>query len=379
MNNKVIVFGCNHQNMLGLVRSLGEKEIRPYCICLQSKDGLVFRSKYPVECYWAESPIAGYEYIVKTFSNEAYKPVLLSTDDMTETLFDLNATFLRENFIVPAADEDGRITYLMEKNNIAVLAKESGFSVPTMFVAEKDKPLPKNIKYPVFTKSIKSIDGGKKEENICNNEEELLLAISDSRQGSLLVQQYINKQTEWCYQGFTDGSKVFLPYVMKYLRYTDRAFGGYAKLEKVPESDFKQQIRNLVKSTKYIGLFSVEFILDKDGTPYFTEINFRHDGYSYFTTTGGANLPYLYYRSVADGVWEANEDNVKPDVIGMNEITDYSQFVSTGKISKLKWFGQFLKADSHLLWNRRDNRPLRHFILSFFNRKRQNNQDESNQ
>lgn len=42
MNNKVIVFGCNHQNMLGLVRSLGEKGIRLYCVLLQSGDGMFY-------------------------------------------------------------------------------------------------------------------------------------------------------------------------------------------------------------------------------------------------------------------------------------------------------------------------------------------------
>ena len=358
IKNKVIVFGCNHQNMLGLVRSLGEKGIRPYCVCLNTKDGLVFRSKYPRECYYAETPEDGYQYIIEHFSNEELKPILLSTDDITETLFDLNASVLNSNFIVPAAEEDGKITYLMEKQHISILAKESGFTIPEMFVATKDLPLPPNVKYPVFTKSIKSIDGGKKEENVCYNEEELQKAISNSSHGSLLVQKYIDKQTEWCFQGFTDGNNVFLPYVMKYLRYTETAFGGYVRLEKVEESKFIEQIVNLVKSTKYKGLFSVEFILDKDGTLYFTEINFRHDGYSYFTTTGGANLPYLYCRAVADGIYEAKDCILKPVVIGINEKTDLAQFVHTKKVSKVKWLYQCITADSHLLFNRRDNRPF---------------------
>lgn len=362
MKNKVVVFGCNHQNMLGLVRSLGEKGIRPYCVCLQSQEGLVFKSKYPQECYFAKNPQDGFDYIIEKFGQEDSKPILLSTDDMTETLFDVNASFLREKFYVPAAKEDGRITYLMEKQHIALLAKECGFVVPEMFVAEKDKPLSEKIDYPVFTKSLKSIDGGKKEENVCNSEEELISAISNSKQGCLLVQKYIDKQTEWCYQGFTDGDKVFLPYVMKYLRYTDKAFGGYVKLERVEDSVFIEQIRNLVKATSYKGLFSVEFILDKNGTPYFTEINFRHDGYSYFTTTGGANLPYLYCKAIVEGVFDVKREKLKPIVIGMNEITDMKQFVFTKKISKVRWLLQCVKADSHLLFNRRDIGPFWFFI-----------------
>lgn len=363
MKNKVIVFGCNHQNMLGLVRSLGEKGIRPYCVCLKSGDGLVFRSKYPAECHFVESPQEGLDFIINSYSKCIPKPILLSTDDITETLYDINSSSLNKHFIVPSADEDGRITYLMEKQHIAELAKAIGFTIPKMFVAEKNTSIPDGIKYPVFTKSLKSIDGGKKEENVCHNEDELLNAIKNSRSGYLLVQQYIDKQTEWCYQGFTDGKKVFLPYVMKYLRYTANSFGGYVKLEKVEECDFKKQIRELVKLTKYKGLFSVEFILGKDGTPYFTEINFRHDGYSYFTTTGGANLPYLYCRAVADGIWEADEDSVKDIIIGMNETTDWSQFVKTKKISIIKWFLQFLYADSYLLWNRFDKGPIKYYLM----------------
>lgn len=362
IKNKVIAFGCNHQNMLGLVRSLGEKGIHPYCVLLNTKDGMVFRSKYPKACHWAESPDMGFQYIIENFSNEDFPPILLSTDDMTETLFDKNASVLQKRFIVPASDEDGKITFLMEKQNIAELAKKCGFVVPSMFIAQHGFPLPNDINYPVFTKSIKSIDGGKKEENVCYSEDELLTTLSNSKHGSLLVQKYIEKQTEWCFQGFTDGNNVFLPYVMKYLRYTEKAFGGYVKLEHFNDIDFKENIRNLIRQTRYVGLFSVEFILDKDGTPYFTEINFRHDGYSYFTTTGGANLPFLYCKAVAEGIYEANENNTVPSIIGMNELIDLGQFVSTKKISIVKWFYQFITADSHLLWNKKDTGPLKHLI-----------------
>ena len=117
MNNKVIVFGCNHQNMLGLVRSLGEKGIHPQCVLLKSRGGLVYRSKYPAECIYAESPQNGFEYIMNRFKGESDKPILLSSDDMTETLYDLHASELREHFIVPASDEDGKLTFLMEKKN----------------------------------------------------------------------------------------------------------------------------------------------------------------------------------------------------------------------------------------------------------------------
>ena len=92
------------------------------------------------------------------------RDLVLASDDVTETLFDKNATALREYFIVPAADEDGKVTYLMNKKNIAELAHKYGFSTPKMWVVYSEKDITNEISFPVFTKSLKSIDGGKKEE-----------------------------------------------------------------------------------------------------------------------------------------------------------------------------------------------------------------------
>ena len=74
---------------------------------------------------------------------------------------------------MPASDEDGKLTRLMNKQNIGNLALSYGFKIPQMRVLHKTDDIPNDINYPVFTKSLKSIDGGKKEECKCNNSEEL--------------------------------------------------------------------------------------------------------------------------------------------------------------------------------------------------------------
>lgn len=358
MENKVIVFGCNHQNMLGLVRSLGEKGIRPYCVCLKSCDGLVFRSKYPAECHYAESPQAGFEYIVTHFSSEKEKPILLSSDDVTETLFDIHVSSLREHFIVPASDEDGKLTRLMSKKSIAELAKKNGFKTPWMRVIKKSEAFPDDIQYPVFTKSIRSIDGGKKEERKCNNRKELDEVLKQCSSDGLLVQQFIDKVDEIDYIGYTANGVVYLPYVQHQLRFSDHAYGGYHRFDRIVEDDFTQRIRKMLTDINFQGLFSVEFLVDRNGEWYFTEVNFRHDGHDYLITNAGINLPWLYCCSVA-GVHENLTPNVKKNSFtGMNELVDFSQFVKTKKISPVKWFWQFLTADTHNLWNWRDLGPV---------------------
>lgn len=372
MDNKVIVFGCNHQNMLGLVRSLGEKGIHPYCICLKSNDGLVFRSRYPADCFFAESPEVGFEYIISRFSKETEKPILLSSDDVTETLFDKNASALREFFFVPACKEDGKVTYLMDKQHIGEFANQYGFTTPRMVVVYKNQVIPDNLIYPVFTKSRKSIDGGKKEERKCCNKEELEQALQSCKSDSLLVMQFIDKKTEYCIQGFAANGVVYIPYYMQYLRFSETAFGGYSLHKKLVDKMLVDGITRMMTDLQFDGLFSVEFLVDKSNNLFFTEVNFRHDGAAYHSTRGGANLPYLYCNAIIGR--QNHPIKLKNSVIGMDEIKDWKQSVATGKISVFKWFYQFLKADSHKIANIRDNGPLffliEQVIIQFFRKKK---------
>lgn len=362
MDNKVIVFGCNHQNMLGLVRSLGEKGIRPYCVCLQSKDGLVFRSKYPNECYWAANPQEGYNYIIEHFSNETPKPILLSSDDVTETLFDVYATELRKHFIVPASDEDGKLTRLMSKKNIGELAIKHGFQVPWMKIIMKGETIPADLSYPVFTKSVKSIDGGKKEEQKCSNREELEVALNNCCSDGLLVQQFIDKVDEIDFIGYTANGEVYLPYIQHQLRFSDHAYGGYHRFDKTENNELTSNIKKMLKEINFQGLFSVEFLVDRSGEWYFTEVNFRHDGHDYLITNAGINLPWLYCCAVTGKNVDLMPEVKKTSFIGMNERVDLDQFVHTKKLSFIKWFWQFITADTHIMWNWRDMGPVLYML-----------------
>lgn len=362
IKNKVIVFGCNHQNMLGLVRSLGEKGIRPYCVLLKSRDGMVYRSKYPAECHYAESPQEGYDYIVKQYTREDLKPILLSSDDMTETLFDRNATELKKHFIVPAADEDGKLTFLMNKQNIGGYASQFGFKTPLMTVVTKEEGIPSDISFPVFTKSVKSIDGGKREEKKCNSKEELQEVLDNCKSDGLLVQQFIDKTDEIDFIGYTANEEVFIPYIQHQMRFSDHAYGGYHRFDKVTENDLFDRIKKMILSIRFQGLFSVEFLVDKNGDWYFTEVNFRHDGHTYLVTASGVNLPYMYCCAVTGEKQEFHPSAIRDTFTGMNEMVDIGQFVSTRKISPTKWFWQFLTADTHIFWNWQDLGPVKYLI-----------------
>ena len=348
--------------MLGLVRSLGEKGIRPYCVLLNRKEGLVFSSKYPATCHWAESPEQGLQYIIENFSGENQKPILLSTDDVTETLFDKHASELCENFVVPASDEDGKLTYYMDKRHIGEYAAQFGFKTPYTQLLKYGDTIDERIIFPVFTKSVKSIDGSKHEECKCRNREELNEVLSRSKAGELLVQQYVEKKDEIDFIGYVANGHVYIPYIQHQLRFSDHAYGGYHRFDKVLDDDFLLRVKSLIKSLHFQGLFSVEFLVDKDDEWYFTEINFRHDGHAYLLTAAGCNLPYLYCCSVTGKGCEMPV--IRDSFTGMNEPVDFEQFVKTRKLSLWKWLWQFCNVDTRILWNNNDNGPIWYMIKS---------------
>lgn len=55
----------------------------------------------------------------------------------------------------------------------AEIARRHGLCVPWTIEIAKHGDIPDTIEYPVFTKSVKSVDGGKKDEGVCWNRSEL--------------------------------------------------------------------------------------------------------------------------------------------------------------------------------------------------------------
>lgn len=366
ISNKVIVFGFNHLNALGITRSLGEAGIKPICVLYGPKSGMIFSSKYPSKLVHVETVKDGLELIIAKFSDENEMPIIICSNDDTASIIDRNYSNLKKIFHLPNAQGDGRITALMDKSIISDVAAQFGFTSPKSVLIDKNDSIPEDVVYPCFTKSSMTIKGGKKDVFICNNRIELADALKKVRSDKILLQQYIDKENEICLQGLSinSGKQIYIPFVERFFRFTENEFGGYVYFEKFEKQkeEFRNKIQKLIEETQYSGLFSVEFLVDKNSNLYFTEINFRHDGFSYFTTTGGANLPYVWCKSIVNDRLDISDISLRDYFVGMNELTDFFQFVKTRKLSFVKWLNQCLKADSHLLYNRRDLGPFLHAI-----------------
>lgn len=365
-----IILGGDNLNSLGIIRSLGEVGIRP--IIILYKEGhikLVPHSRYAKQVFWVDSIEEGVALMYKYASKDC-RPFVYTTDDNTESYLDLHYDELIQHFHFYNAGEAGRITHLMDKKAICDLAEECGFNVPKGEVVSRGE-LPKDIKYPVITKTLNPYSPGwKRDVGIYYNDEELAEAYKGMISEKLLLQEYIQKKNELAIQGIAanNGETVLLTYYYSLFRFTDTSFGGYKHYHIISDIDLIDKIKVLISKIRFNGLFEIEFIINQDNSLSFLEVNFRSSGANYAMTYGNVNLPYLWTEMVL------SQRNSMPELRqesfnSMKEPLDFEQSVMTHKLSIIRWFNDFLKSDSHDLFNKKDPAPFCAFILSKFGKK----------
>lgn len=378
VDNKIIIFGVNNLNSLGIVRSLGEKRIKPVCVLLSLDHGYVFDSKYPSSCVYAESIEDGLNYIVENFSNEKVKPIILPCEDRTSSYVDLHYDDLKDVFYVHNAKENGRITYFMDKVNIGKLAEKHGFKIPKYWLYSKEENDVSKVEYPCFVKADMSLNGFKKAEKVCRDRDELQAFVESNDFQNLVIQEYIDKTNELCCQGFSinGGEDVYIPFHETFLQFTKEAFGGYVVLKPNADRERDKIIKAMLSEIGYTGMFSAEFLVDRSGEYYFTEINLRNDGFAYFSTAGGANLPYLFCESLISGHIDVSEVVLKDEVVGLNEFYYLRQAVRSGDDSMFGFIRKYLKADSCLLSNKYDMAPLFGYLKKYVRKNKKNDKED---
>ena len=71
--HEFIVFGAEHYNPLGIVRSLGEEGIKPIVVTINSKLKVTSASKYCGEVYHVDSLEEGYNLITQKLVGGGYR------------------------------------------------------------------------------------------------------------------------------------------------------------------------------------------------------------------------------------------------------------------------------------------------------------------
>lgn len=359
MSCHAVVFCSDSWPGLGLIRSLGEAGIHPECFCYGEHGDFLLASKYVSKGRIFKTADDALSFLMNDyFCDDREKPVLFTIPDDPAYLVDMHLDMLKNKFILMNAGRQGAIASWMSKKNMANIAQKHGLLVPWFIELAKNETIPDSINYPVFTKSVSTIEGGKEDEGICWNRKELEEKKATIISDRYLVMDYIEKKQEVDFFGLSVKGKVYIDYHDEISRFPDGAYGYYGPFKRHGYDEVRLKCISMMEEIGYEGLFDIEFLLGEDGHLYFMEINFRVDG-AIYKLTPGVNLPAEWCRlvNVAKEKLPETLSLNKSCFTGMTEFHDFKASVLSGKMNPIKWFWEFCLADKHVIINLKDPKP----------------------
>lgn len=361
-DHKFIVFCEDHYNPLTLIRSLAMDGIIPIIILIGENPYLIPSSKFAKNIARFKTIEEGLRYIVATYGNEQTdKPFLYSCSDNIEMLLDSQYENLKDKFYFFNGGQNGQISKYMDKETILIAAQECGIDVPKSERVRHGE-LSFSVPFPIITKSISSNTGGwKNDVFICKNQEELSSAYKVIKSDPVLIEEYIEKENELCIDGISyDGGKVvYMPFKANYLRFTNKAYGNYMLISPFDDKDLKEKITSLFRKTRFSGIFSIEFLITKDGGLKFLEINFRHSTWAISSKFGGANLPIIWAKAQISGQLDLSDIVLRAQPFtAMAELADFNDHVRHGNLSLLHWLKDFHNCPCTYIYHPKDRKPF---------------------
>jgi len=359
MENKVIVIGGDHHNTLGVIRGLGERNVYSDLVYVtDSKLSYVNYSKYVRMSIKISAEEEIISILLSQFKDEKNKSVVICCSDKSSSVIDENRDKLSPYFILPGADEQGRITELMSKKKMAELALSVGFNIPrTTYIRNPETEL-SQIQLPCIIKPLESRKGSKSEIAICRTFENLdsYSKVHDIRNDQ--IQDYIDKDFEYQLIGCSTKSEVIIPGVSKILRPckgSNTSFLLYTPLED-GFCDI-EKCKEFVRQTGYHGLFSLEFLRDKNGKDYFMEINFRNDGNSICVLAAGMSLPYIWYLDCMGSDYSQESNKEIESVYVMPDMAEL-KLLATRQIGLKEYISDFRKTNRFMEYDKKDPKPF---------------------
>ena len=371
LKNEIVIIGGNHYNMLGVLRSLGEKKIKSNIIVTDKKRfAYVTKSKY-VKSYYqtVEDEEKIKNILLNNFINQKQKAILIPTSDFAALFIDKNLNELQKYFIVPNINNiQGQVEKIMDKYYQYELAKKNNIKMAKSFSLNlKNKIELKNIPFPCIIKPLISALGSKKDIKICHNKNEFQKAINEfkgKKYQDVMIQEYIDYDYECELIGCANDNHIIIPGITTKIWIYPLKSGStsFGKIDSLKNFNFKiNKIEKLIKSLNFTGIFDLEVFV-KGNDMYLNEINFRNGGHSYAYTYDDVYIVYLWLllvlnKDISKEVKQVNNSfyfNV--ELIEIKHLTHHN-------ISFKTWYQDMKRTNISLFYNKNDVRP---YIYKFF-------------
>lgn len=362
MGEYIFLVTKEHYNPLNMIRSLGEKGIRPILVAVKGDLKFVGQSRYVKEKYYVDSTEEGIELIIKKFAGKGKeKSFILTGDDVTVAALDKYYDRLKDDFYFTNAGEAGKITHYMSKDLLNELVAKHGIRTARTWKV-KVGDIPTDIEYPVMTKAMNSIgEEWKGIVFVCHNDEELREAFSKIKSKEVLLQQYVKKVDEVSFDGISikQGGEVIVVMEAHQEYCLPNTYSPYWNIRNCENQEMQAKIIAVIKELGYEGIFEFEFIVDTEGNYWFLEINFRSTALGYATTVAGMSQVTLWCDAMVNGkIQDSWYQKVPANMKAMAECYDYDVRVKGGVISKKEWNRQYRECQCRMYRGRRDFIPF---------------------
>lgn len=364
LEENIIIIGGLHHNTLGVIRSLGEDGIKPNNMIIVligkniNKKNIISKSKYTSEenIAYLDSDSEIVSWMLEHKQKMISSCVICCSDGSAEVVIK-NHKLLKDYYLIPELNMN--VEQLMDKSVQNEIANKVGMNIPKNIIVSMDQSFEWNL-FPCITKPIKSVEGGGKADiHIINTNDELKEVLPTISAKHIEIQQYVDKEIEYQLIGcsLNAGETIIIPGFTTILRQPPNTNTGYLKYSPISKLNYdKKAVEDFIKEIGYSGLFSVEFIRDKEGIDYFLEINMRNDGNAYCVKCAGVNLPFIWCASLLGKDISKLKKDISKSVYFIPDFIDAKMGIES--VGFIKWVYQFFAAKSHSLYSIRDMKPF---------------------
>lgn len=368
MNNKVAIIGNDHINTLGVIRTFGENNIKPYVFLISNKkNNAVIKSKY-VEKYWIfQNEEEALTKIINYFNNEKNKVALIPTSDSSSLCLDKNYFKLKNKFYTPNInDKENHIYKYMDKNKQQELfLKNEIKGIKSQIINFDTFNGYFQVQFPIILKPIVSAKGNKEDIKICNNIEEFNNAkecLIRLGYNEILAQDFITYTYEGDIQGLAINGETAIPGIIEKIRIYPLERGSTTYGRVVPNRRYEKvinDIKKIMKDLNYTGIFDIDVFV-KNEDIYLNEINFRNSAISY--AYGNSYIAYYWYLSCINSKL-IEPPYIKEEYTFMDEQADIHNVID--QIISIKDYQKSRKnAKILLVKNQKDPKPEKSMFVN---------------